>query len=180
MRDLDVILGMDWLRKYQADTKCLEREVTLHLPNKEEIALFGERSKTPPKVIYTMKAMKMLEKNNYQGFVVNLKGDQKLELNAADVPIVRDFSDIFPEDQPGVPPARQVEFTIDLVLRATSISKAPYRIAPKKLEELKVQIQSLLDLGFIRPSVSPWRAPVLFVKKKDGTMRMCIDYQELN
>ena len=94
--------------------------------------------------------------------------------------VVREFPDVFPDVLPGLPPDRQLEFTIDLEPGAAPISKAPYRMAPKELGELKMQPQELLDLGFIRPSVSPWGAPVLFVKKKDGTLRMCIDYRELN
>ena len=73
-----------------------------------------------------------------------------------------------------------MEFTIDLAPRTIPISKAPYRMAPMELKELKIQLQELLDKGFIRPSVSPWGAPILFVKKKDGSMRLCIDYKELN
>ena len=96
------------------------------------------------------------------------------------VAVVRELPDVFPDALPGLPPDRQLEFTIDLEPGSASVSKAPYRMAPKELEELKIQLQELLDLGFIRPSVSPWGAPVLFVKKKDGTLRMCIDYRELN
>ena len=79
-----------------------------------------------------------------------------------------------------MPPQREIEFVIDLAPGAEPVSKAPYRMAPAELKELKVQLQELLDLGFIRPSHSPWGAPVLFVKKKEGSLRMCIDYQELN
>ncbi|RVW21559.1 Retrovirus-related Pol polyprotein from transposon 297 [Vitis vinifera] len=114
-----------------------------------------------------------------QGFfayVVNKENDLKLE----DIPIVRDYPDVFPEDLPGLPPEREVEFTIDLAPGTAPISKAPYRMAPMELKELKIQLQELLDKGFIRPSVSPWGAPVLFVKKKDGSMRLCIDYREFN
>ena len=75
---------------------------------------------------------------------------------------------------------REIEFEIELVPGAEPVSKAPYRMAPAELKELKAQLQELLDLGFIRPSYSPWGALVLFVKKKDGSMRMCIDYRELN
>ncbi|RVW26566.1 Transposon Ty3-G Gag-Pol polyprotein [Vitis vinifera] len=95
-----------------------------------------------------------------------------------DIPIVREYPDVFPEDLPGLPPEREVEFTIDLVPGTGPMSKAPYRMAPVELKELQVQLQELLDKGFIRPSVSPWGAPVLFVKKKDGSMRLCIDYRE--
>ena len=87
---------------------------------------------------------------------------------------------MFPDDLPGLPPDREIEFNIDLQPGITPISQAPYRMAPAELKELKVQLQDLLDKGYIRPSVSPWGAPVLFVKKKDGTMRLCIDYRQLN
>ena len=79
-----------------------------------------------------------------------------------------------------MPPQREIDFIIELVPGAEPVSRTPYRMAPAELKELKIQLQELLDLGFIRPSFSPWGAPVLFVKKKDGSLRMCIDYRELN
>jgi len=79
-----------------------------------------------------------------------------------------------------MPPIRKVEFCIDLVIGAAPISKAPYRMAPAKLKELRAQLEELLEKGYIHPSTSPWGAPVLFVKKKDGTLRLCVDYRELN
>ncbi|GJV12008.1 putative reverse transcriptase domain-containing protein [Tanacetum coccineum] len=97
-----------------------------------------------------------------------------------DVPIVRDFPEVFPEDLPGHPLARPVEFQIDLIPGAAPIARAPYRLALSEMEELSKQLQELSDKGFIRPSSSPWGAPILFVKKKDGSFRMCIDYRELN
>ncbi|KAI3707163.1 hypothetical protein L6452_25432 [Arctium lappa] len=97
-----------------------------------------------------------------------------------DIVIVREFPEVFPDDLTSLPPERQVEFQIDLVPGAAPIARAPYRLAPSEMKELMSQLQELLDKGFIRPSTSPWGAPVLFVKKKDGTMRMCIDYRELN
>ncbi|GJX02801.1 reverse transcriptase domain-containing protein, partial [Tanacetum coccineum] len=98
----------------------------------------------------------------------------------ADVPTVWDFPEVFPEDLAGLPPMQQVEFQIDLVLGAAPMARAPYRLAPSELQELSTQLQELSDKGFIRPSSSPWGTPVLFVKKKDGYFRMCIDYRELN
>ena len=97
-----------------------------------------------------------------------------------DVPVVKDFPDVFPDDLPALPPKRQVEFGIELNPGAAPIACAPYRLAPSEMKEMLSQLQKLLDNGFIRPSSSPWGAPVLFVKKKDGSMRMCIDYRELN
>ena len=90
------------------------------------------------------------------------------------------YPDVFPKDLHGLPPEMEVEFTIDLAPGTAPISKAPYRMAPLELKEFKIQLHKLLDKGFIRPSVSPWGAPVLFVKKKDGSMRLCIDYRDLN
>ncbi|GKC29057.1 putative reverse transcriptase domain-containing protein [Tanacetum coccineum] len=103
-------------------------------------------------------------------------GKKRLE----DVPIVQDFPKVFPEELPGLPPTRQVEFQIDLMPGATTIARAPYRLAPSEMKELSEQLQEPSDKGFIRPSSSPWGALVLFVKKKDGSFRMCIDYRELN
>ncbi|KAL6180498.1 hypothetical protein ACLB2K_047161 [Fragaria x ananassa] len=99
-------------------------------------------------------------------------------LEVGDIPVVRDFPDVFPEDLPGLPPVREIDFSIKLLHGSMSISQAPYRMAPAELEELKTQLQELVDKGFIRPSMSPWGAPVLFVKKKDGTIRLCIDYRK--
>ena len=97
-----------------------------------------------------------------------------------DIPVVKEFPDVFPKDLPGIPIDREIEFSIDLLPRTSPILKAPYLIAPTELKELKEQLQELLDKGFIRPSASSWSAPVLFVKKKDGTMKLCINYRELN
>ncbi|GKA02017.1 hypothetical protein Tco_0674682 [Tanacetum coccineum] len=106
--------------------------------------------------------------------------DKSKEKRLEDVPVVQEFPEVFPEDLPGIPPTRQVEFRIDLIPGATPVARAPYRLAPSEMKELAEQLQELTDKGFIRPSSSPWGAPVLFVKKKDGSFRMCIDYRELN
>ncbi|GJZ42534.1 putative reverse transcriptase domain-containing protein [Tanacetum coccineum] len=106
--------------------------------------------------------------------------DKSEKKRLEDVPIVQDFPEVFPEDLPGLPPTRQVEFQIDLVPGVAPVARAPYRLAPSEMKELSEQLKELSDKGFIRPSSSPWGAPVLFVKKKDGSFRMCIDYRELN
>ncbi|GJQ91438.1 reverse transcriptase domain-containing protein [Tanacetum coccineum] len=111
------------------------------------------------------------------GYNVASRSEEK---RLEDVPIVQDFPEVFPEDLPGLPPTRQVEFQIDLVPGAAPVARAPYRLAPSEMKELSEQLKELSDKGFIRPSSSPWGAPVLFVKKKDGSFRMCIDYRELN
>ncbi|KAM0044345.1 putative nucleotidyltransferase, Ribonuclease H [Helianthus debilis subsp. tardiflorus] len=126
-----------------------------------------------------MKAQKCLRKG-YPAMLALVTDSQSDGRKIGDFPVVREFPDVFPEELPGLPPHRQVEFQIDLVPGAAPIARAPYRLAPGELHELSNQLQELLDRGFIRPSFSPWGAPVLFVKKKDGSFRMCIDYRELN
>ena len=97
-----------------------------------------------------------------------------------DILTVSDFPDVFSEELPELPPHREIEFAINVVPGATPTSITRYRMAPLELKELKLQLQELLEKGFIRPSVSPWGAPVLFVNKKNGTLRLCIDYRQLN
>ena len=94
--------------------------------------------------------------------------------------IVREFLDVFPADLPGMTPDRDIDFCIDIEPGTHPISIPPHRMALAELRELKAQLQQLLNKGFIRPSASPWGAPVFFVKKKDGSFRMCIDYRQLN
>jgi hypothetical protein len=94
--------------------------------------------------------------------------------------MVRDFPDVFPEELPGIPPDREVEFFIDLLPGTAPISKRPYRMSVEELKELKKQLTELQEAGYICPSSSPWGAPVLFVQKKDGSQRMCVDYRSLN
>ncbi|GJT69576.1 putative reverse transcriptase domain-containing protein [Tanacetum coccineum] len=105
------------------------------------------------------------------------KSDEK---RLEDIPVVREFQEVFPKNLPGLPLVRQVEFQIDLILGAAPVARAPYRLAHSEMQELSNQLQELADRGFIRPSTSPWGALVLFVKKKDGSFKMCIDYRELN
>ncbi|GKA26038.1 putative nucleotidyltransferase, ribonuclease H [Tanacetum coccineum] len=109
--------------------------------------------------------------------VIEKKSDER---RLEDIPVVKEFPKNFQEDLPGLPPVHQVEFKIDLIPGAAPVARAPYRLAPSEMQELSDQLQELADRGFIRPSTSPWGAPVLFVKKKDGSFRMCIDYRELN
>ncbi|XP_074346252.1 uncharacterized protein LOC141685026 [Apium graveolens] len=108
-------------------------------------------------------------KRGCDGYLAFVKDTSKDEPRIEDYPVVMEYEDVFPDELPGFPPDKEVEFTIELVPDAKPISKVPYRMTPLELQELKEQLQELLDRGFIRPSVSPWGAPVLFVKKKDGS-----------
>ncbi|GKF77436.1 hypothetical protein Tco_0229906, partial [Tanacetum coccineum] len=115
-----------------------------------------------------------------EGFVASIK-DTSLDGPHLEIHLVlQDFPDVFQIELPGIPLEREVKFSIELILGTEPISKDPYHMAPIELKELKEQLQELLERGFIRLSGSPWVAPILFVKKKDGSMRLCIDYRELN
>ncbi|KAA0033145.1 DNA/RNA polymerases superfamily protein [Cucumis melo var. makuwa] len=127
----------------------------------------------------TMKAGKVLSQGTWS-ILANVLDTREPEISLSFEQVVREYPDVFPNELPGLPPPREIDFAIELELGTAPISRAPYRMAPAELNELKVQLQELLDKGFIRPSVSPWRAPVLFMKKKDGSMCLCIDYRELN
>ncbi|GJR31156.1 putative nucleotidyltransferase, ribonuclease H [Tanacetum coccineum] len=140
----DVVNGMDWLSKYHARIICEEK--VIHIPINGETLIIRDDQ------------------------IMEKKSDEK---RLEDIPVVREFPEVFLEDLPGLPPVHQVEFQIDLIPGATPVARAPYRLAPSEMQELSNQLQELADRGFIRPSTSPWGAPVLFVKKKDGSFRMC-------
>ncbi|KAJ0524657.1 putative nucleotidyltransferase, Ribonuclease H [Helianthus annuus] len=179
MGDFDVILGMDWLAMHRATIDCHSKRVIFGDLRYPESIFQGTQPQKSIKIISALKAQKLIS-HGCEGFLAAIKDTSVDAPNIENFPVVRDYSDVFPEELPGLPPDREVEFTIDLIPGAEPISKAPYRMAPLELKELKEQLQELVERGFIRPSVSPWGAPVLFVKKKDGSMRLCIDYRELN
>nr|GEU43911.1 putative reverse transcriptase domain-containing protein [Tanacetum cinerariifolium] len=150
LSSFNVVIGMDWISKYHARIICDEK--VIHILIDDETLI--------------IRAQVMEKRSN----------EKQLE----DIPLVRVFLEVFPEDLPSLPSVRQVEFQINLISGAEPVARAPYRLAPLEMHKLSDQLQELADRGFIRPSTSPWGAPVLFVKKKDGFFRMCIDYRELN
>ncbi|GKA08646.1 putative reverse transcriptase domain-containing protein [Tanacetum coccineum] len=174
----DVIIGMDWLADNDAVIICGKKEVHIPIKNRT-LVVKGDRNSSRLKVISCIKARKYIERGCHL-FLAHVTEKEKSEKRLEDVPVIRDFPEVFPDDLPGLPPSRQVEFKIDLVPGAAPVARAPYRLAPSEMKELSEQLKELLEKGFIRPSSSPWGAPVLFVKKKDGSFRMCIDYRELN
>nr|GEZ22974.1 putative reverse transcriptase domain-containing protein [Tanacetum cinerariifolium] len=180
----DVIIGMDWLKTYHAMIVCDEKIVRVPFGNETLIIRCdGSNNGNQLNIISCTKTQKYLLKG-YHVFLANITTkmikDKSEEKRLKDVPIVRDILKVFLEDLPGLPPTRQVEFQIDLILGAAPVARAPYRLAQSEMKEFLDQLQELSDKGFISPSSSPWGAPVLFVKKKDGSFRMCIDYRELN
>ncbi|GKC68506.1 putative reverse transcriptase domain-containing protein [Tanacetum coccineum] len=186
MGSFDIIICMDWLAKYHAVIVCDEK--LIRVPFGDGILIFhgngnSNRHESRLNIIWCTKNQKYLLKGCpifLAHFKTKKAKDKSKEKRLEDVPIVQDFPEVFPEDLPSIPPTRQVEFQIDLMLGAAPVARALYRLAPSEMKELLDQLKELSDKGFIRPSSSPWGAPVLFVKKKDGSFRMCIDYRELN
>nr|GFA64905.1 putative reverse transcriptase domain-containing protein [Tanacetum cinerariifolium] len=141
----DVIIGMDWLAYHQAVIDCYEKIVRIPLPNGEILEVQGERPEKDPESLACIKA-----------------GEKKLD----GICVVRDFPEVFPDDLSGLPPMREIEFYIDLIPSALPVVKFPYRFAPSEMSELSNQLKELQEKGFIRPSHSPWGAPVLFLRRK--------------
>nr|GEV38752.1 putative reverse transcriptase domain-containing protein [Tanacetum cinerariifolium] len=174
----DVIIGMNWLVKHDAVIVCGDRVVRISYGNKM-LTVESDKGVSRLKVISCIKARKYTERGCHL-FLAHVTKDKSKEKRIEDMPVICDFLEVFREELTGLPPSRQVEFQIDLVLGAAPVARSSYRLAPSEMKELSVQLQELLKKGFIRPSSSPWGAPVLFMKKKDRSFRMCIDYRELN
>ncbi|XP_063949939.1 uncharacterized protein LOC135152774 [Daucus carota subsp. sativus] len=175
--EFDVILGMDWLAENGAQIYCKKKKIILKSPQGKKVEFKGQKQ---VKTFLTIIEAKKLLRQGCEGYLTHVVDRSKETPNIESIPIVNEFLDVFPDDHPGLPPDRQIEFSIDLAPGTEPVSKQPYRMAPAEMKELAKQLQELLDKEVIRPSVSPWGAPVLFVKKKDGSMRLCIDYRELN
>nr|GEV64941.1 putative reverse transcriptase domain-containing protein [Tanacetum cinerariifolium] len=155
----NVIIGIDWLSKHKAKIIFHAKVVRILLRNGKTLRVVGE---------------------NPEEKVRHLRSAKAKEQKKEDIVVVRNFPKVFLNDLLGLPPNQEIEFHIDLIPRAISVTKSPYRLAPSEMEELSGQLKELQDKGFIRPSSFPWGATVLFVKKKDGSFGMCIDYRELN
>ena len=152
--EFDVILGMDWLAAYHATLDCHLKMVKFDPPGEPSFLVQGDRSVAPYNLISALGARKLLRKG-CQGFLAIVRDVEAQEVSLEDVPVVNEFPDVFPEELPGLPPERDIEFCIDLVPNTQPISIPPYRMAPMELKELKDQLKDLLDKSFIRPSTSP-------------------------
>nr|KYP39326.1 Retrovirus-related Pol polyprotein from transposon 17.6 [Cajanus cajan] len=166
MVDIDIILGMNWLSSHHNLIDYARRELVFPQLEDEVLVSAGQAEQ--------------LMRDGAECFMLFAALSIEIERDITRIEIVNEFPEVFPDDVPGLPPRRDVEFSIDLVPGAGSVSVAPYRMAPAELVELKKQIEDLLEKQMVRPSVSPWGAPVLLVKKKDGGARFCVDYRQLN
>ncbi|XP_050896304.1 uncharacterized protein LOC127103052 [Lathyrus oleraceus] len=163
---LDVVLGMDWLKSNYVHTNCYNNTVR-----------FSSAEEEGRTELLSKKQLKEFIEEDTLVFLLMASLSVESQAIIADLPVVCNFPEVFPDEIPSAPPEREVEFTIDLVPGTRPIFMAPYRMSTSELAELKSQLEDLLERKFVRPTVSPWGAPVLLVKKKDGSMRLCIDYR---
>jgi hypothetical protein len=152
LEGIDVILGINWMTEHRVLLDISSRVIEIDSPRQGATTLYLPQQEYLHSCTYAI----------------------------TDIPVVCEYPDVFQDDLPGMPPDRDIEFIIELQPGTAPISKRPYRMPPNELAELKIQLHDLLDKGFIRPSISPWGCPALFVKKKDHSLRLCVDYRPLN
>ena len=178
MGEFEFVVGMDWLSWFHANVNCYRKVIQITSPSGKHVVIHGEANCNP--IICSIIEARKLMQHGCKAYLTCVTDTRSEVTRIQDVQVVREFPDVFPGYFLGVPPEREVEFGIELISGAKPVARAPYRLALPELQELITQLQDLLDKGFIRPSVSPWGVPVLFVKKKDGSLHKCIDYRELN
>ena len=165
MSEFDVILRMDWLTPYRVVTDYERRRVTAYTQDGTRVVFQGDKHDIFLQTVYESRCQGQLA-----GWLASLTLEDEARPDL-DLPrVVCEYADVFPNELPGLPPQRVVDFNIELHTSTSPISITPHRMAPVELQELRVQLQELLDKGFIRPSTLPWGTPVLFAKKKDKTL----------
>ena len=175
MSEFEVILRMDWLIAYRVVIDCERMRVTAYTQDGTRVVFQGDKHDIFPQTVYESKCQGQLA-----GWLASLTLEDEMR-PYLDLPrVVCEFVDVFPEELPGLPPHRDVDFGIELHPGISPISMTPHRMEPVELQELRVQLQELLGKGFIRPSTSPWGASVLVAKKRGKSLRLCIDYRQLN
>ena len=175
MSEFDVILGMDWLTAYRVIIDYERRRVTSYTQDGTRVTFHGDKHDILPQTVYESRCHGQLA-----GWLESLTLEDEVRPDLDLPQVVCEFEDVFPDELPGLPPYRVVYFGIELHPSTSPISMTPHRMAPIELQELRVQLRELLGKGFIRLSTSSWGTPVLFAKKKDRTLRLCIDYRQLN
>jgi hypothetical protein len=176
----DLLIGMDWLATYKAKLDCYHKTLECVSEEGRRITLQGIHKPVSVRRISTLQMRKYCRKGCplYEIQVLEPTEDDKPSLK--DHPTLREYRDVFPEEVPGLPSRKDIDFSIELAPGEVLVSRTPYRMSTLELVEIKLQLKEIMDKGYIQPSVSPWGAPVPFVKKKDGTLRLCIEYRQLN
>ncbi|KAL0534713.1 hypothetical protein IC582_029005 [Cucumis melo] len=175
--DFDVILSMDWLVANHVSINYSRKEAAFNPSTEISFKFKGVGTVVIPKVISAMKASKLLKQGTLS-ILASVVDTREADVSVTSEPVVRDYPNVFPKELPRLPPYRKIEFSIELEPGIDPISRALYKTAQEELKRLEVRLQELLDKGFIR--YLPWAAPILFVKQKNGSMRLCIDYRKLN
>eukprot|EP00253_Pinus_taeda_P028929 PITA_28929 len=174
----DILIGMDWLERHWSLVDCKTKIIYYRDQHGARKEMQGIKRPVQIRPITATQLTKCIRKGcQVYAIQVGYADSKDKTVTLDSIPVIREFTDVFPEEIPGLPPKRNIDFTIELVPGAAPVSREPYRMSVPELTELKMQLQELLDKNYIRPSVSPWGAPVLFVRKKDGNLRMCIDYR---
>ena len=193
----DIIIGNSWLSEHQALIYCKSKEIHFKQNEKwHKVKCDAKDTRKDPSCnikslilnadqIHQIMKDKEIEYVNMVIVRPNKENDADISILSTNIPteaqsLIEKYNDVFKEPPKGLPPYRDVDHRIKLMDKASPISRAPYRLSQPELKELEQQLKELSDNGYIQPSSSPWGAPVLFVKKKDGTMRMCVDYRGLN
>jgi len=148
LTDFGIILEMDWLSRYQPQIDFSKQKITLRGPNGETVVQRGQRPRMGIRLVSALRAHQLLG-NGCEGFLCHAVRTESVGPSLEDIPVAREFPDIFPDEIPGMPPLREVEFCIDVAPGATLISKAPYQMPPAELKELKLQLEELLEKGYI-------------------------------
>jgi hypothetical protein len=176
----DLLIGMDWMAAHKARLDCYHKTVECVSKEGKRITLQGIRKPVSVRQISALQMRKYCRKGCPLYAIQVLKTIEGDKPSPYDHPILREYKDLFLEEVLGLPPRRDIEFSIELAPGVVPVSRTPYRLSTPELVELKLQLKEMIDKGYILPIMSPWGAPILFVRKKDGTLRLCIDYRQLN
>jgi hypothetical protein len=176
----DMLICMEWLATHKSRLDCYHKSLECVSKEGKRITLQGILKPVSVRQISALQMRKYFRKGCPLYAIEVLKTIEGAKPSPDDHPILREYIDVFLEEVPGLPPRSDIEFSIELAPGAVPVFRTPYRMSIPELVELKLQLKEMMDKGYIQPSMSPWGAPVFFVKKKDGTLRLCMDYRQLN
>jgi hypothetical protein len=176
----DLLIGIDWVTVHKSRLDCYHKTLECVSKEGERITLHGIQKLVSVRQISALQMRKYFRKGCTLYAIQVLKTIEDDKPSPDDHPILKEYKDVFLKEVLGFPARRDIDFSIELAPGVVPVSRTPYRMSTPELVELKLQLKEMMDKVYIRPSMSPWEAPVLFVKKKDGTLRLCIDYRQLN